>query len=62
MSLPITGFFEGLRIMPTWQHEQIFNSALTAALTAALMVGLAALLCGAVLYPVVVNLSADNVR
>jgi len=42
--------------MPQWQQDQIFSSALTAAL----MVGLAALLCGAVLYPVVVHLSADN--
>lgn len=58
LSSPITGYFEGVRVMPTWQHDQIFSSALSAAL----MVGLAALLCGAVLYPVVVHLSADNER
>ncbi|NCP41319.1 MAG: HD domain-containing protein [Rhodoferax sp.] len=56
LTLPITGYFEGVRVMPQWQQDQIFSSALTAAL----MVGLAALLCGAVLYPVVVHLSADN--
>jgi len=55
-SAPITGYFEGVRLMPQWQQEQIFSNALSAAL----MVGLAALLCGAVLYPVVVHLSADN--
>ncbi len=58
MSLPITGYFEGVRVMPDWQKDQVIHSALTAAL----MIGLAALLCGAVLYPVVVHLSADNER
>jgi HD-GYP domain-containing protein (c-di-GMP phosphodiesterase class II) len=57
-SRPITGYFEGVRVMPTWQQDQIFYSALTSAL----MVGLAALVCGLVLYPVVVRLSADNDR
>ena len=56
LSRPITGYFEGVRVMPQWQQDQIFSSAWTAAL----LVGLAALLCGAVLYPVVVHLSADN--
>ena len=55
---PITGYFEGVRVVPQWQHDQIFNDSLTMAL----MVGLASLLCGAVLYPVVVHLSADNAR
>ncbi len=58
MSLPITGYFEGVRIVPAWQRAQILASSLTVAL----MVGLASLLCGAVLYPVVVYLSADNER
>lgn len=58
MSLPITGYFEGVRVVPTWQSQQIFTSSLTVAL----MVGLASLFCGAVLYPVVVHLSADNER
>lgn len=55
---PITGYFEGVRIVPTWQEEQLFASSLTVAL----MVCLASLLCGAALYPVVVHLSADNER
>ena len=55
---PITGYFEGVRIVPTWQRKQITASSLSVAL----MVCLASLLCGAVLYPVVVRLSADNER
>ncbi|MDP2829216.1 MAG: HD domain-containing protein [Sulfuricellaceae bacterium] len=55
---PITGYFEGVRVVPAWQQEQIMSNALTVAL----MVSLASLLCGAVLYPVVVHLSADNER
>ena len=52
----LTGYFEGVRIVPAWQRQHILLSALSAAA----MVGLASLLCGAVLYPVVVRLSADN--
>lgn len=55
---PITGYFEGVRVVPAWQREQVFSSALTVAI----MVGFASLLCGLVLYPVVVHLSADNER
>ncbi|TAN79545.1 MAG: HD-GYP domain-containing protein [Gallionella sp.] len=55
---PITGYFEGVRVVPTWQQQQIFSSSLTAAL----MVCLASLLCGIALYPVVMRLSADNER
>jgi len=55
---PITGYFEGVRVVPQWQQDQIFNDSLIMAL----MVGLASLACGAVLYPVVVHLSADNAR
>ncbi len=58
LSLPITGYFEGVRVVPEWQRAQIFDSSLTVAL----MVGLASLLCGAFLYPVVVHLSSDNER
>ena len=54
----ITGYFEGVRVIPVWQQEQIFSNSLAMAL----MVGLASLLCGAALYPVVVHLSADNAR
>jgi len=55
---PITGYFEGVRVVPNWQQDQIFSDSLTMAL----MVGLASLACGVVLYPVVVHLSADNAR
>lgn len=55
---PITGYFEGVRAVPAWQREQI----LATSLTTAFMVCLASLLCGGVLYPVVVRLSADNER
>ncbi|MBI2277251.1 MAG: HD domain-containing protein [Dechloromonas sp.] len=55
---PITGYFEGVRIIPEWQRQQMFESALSSAL----MVGLASLLCGLAIYPVVVRLSADNER
>lgn len=58
LRLPITGYFEGVRVVPTWQRAQIFASSLTVAL----MVCLASLLCGAAVYPVVVHLSADNER
>jgi HD-GYP domain-containing protein (c-di-GMP phosphodiesterase class II) len=54
----ITGYFEGVRVVPTWQKEQILASSLSVAL----MVCLASLLCGGVLYPVVVRLSQDNER
>jgi HD-GYP domain-containing protein (c-di-GMP phosphodiesterase class II) len=55
---PITGYFEGVRVIPIWQRDQIFVSSLSVAL----MVCFAALLCGAAIYPVVVHLSADNER
>lgn len=55
---PIAGYFEGVRVISDWQHDQMFGSALTAAL----MVGIASLLCGAAIYPVVVRLSAENLR
>lgn len=58
MSQPISGYFEGVRVVPPWQKEQIFASSLLAAL----MAGLASLLCGAVIYPVVIRLAADNER
>ena len=55
-SAGVTGYFEGVRIISAWQKEQMLNNALSAAL----MTALASLLCGAVIYPVVVRLSADN--
>ena len=58
LSLPITGYFEGVRVVPERQRAQIWGSSLSVAW----MVGLASLLCGAFLYPVVVHLSRDNER
>lgn len=54
----VTGYFEGVRIIPEWQRKEI-NSA---AVKIALIAGLAALLCGAAIYPIVVTLSADNAK
>lgn len=54
----IAGYFEGVRIISSWQREQMLANALSAAL----MVSFASLLCGAAIYPVVVHLSADNER
>ena len=54
----ISGYFEGVRVVPEWQKAQIFSNSLIYAL----MVGLASLFCGAALYPVMVHLSADNER
>ncbi len=55
---PVTSYFEGVRVVPTWQEEQLFANSLSVAL----MVCLASLLCGGALYPVVVHLSAENER
>ena len=55
---PVTGYFEGVRVVPAWQQKQIVTSALVVAAMACF----ASLLCGAALYPVVVRLSADNER
>ena len=54
----VAGYFEGVRAIPDWQLKQIFQHGLRAAL----MAGLASLLCGAAIYPVVVRLAADNER
>ena len=55
---PITGYFEGVRVVPQWQQDQV----LATSFAVALMVSLASLLCGAALYPVVVRLAAENER
>lgn len=52
----ITGYFEGVRIVPEWQRQEIHSAALKLALIACL----AALLCGVAIYPIVVKLSAEN--
>lgn len=54
----ITEYFEGVRVIPAWQENQIWYDALAVAA----LVALASLLCGAVIYPVVVHLSKDNER
>jgi HD-GYP domain-containing protein (c-di-GMP phosphodiesterase class II) len=54
----LSGYFEGVRLIPDWQLQQIFNSAMSAAL----MVVLASLACGGVLYPIVIRLGAENER
>lgn len=54
----ITGYFEGVRIVPAWQRAEIHWAALKMALIACL----ASLLCGAAIYPIVVKLSAENLR
>lgn len=56
MSRPVTGYFEGVRVIPAWQQDQIFANSWTVAA----MVGLASLLCGAALYPVMLHLWTDN--
>lgn len=55
---PITGYFEGVRLIPDWQRAQIQSDALAVAL----MVCLAALVCGGAIYPVVVHLAGENER
>jgi HD-GYP domain-containing protein (c-di-GMP phosphodiesterase class II) len=55
---PITGYFEGVRIIPAWQREDIFNSSLTVAM----LIGIASLLSGALIFPLVAFLSTDNDR
>jgi HD-GYP domain-containing protein (c-di-GMP phosphodiesterase class II) len=55
---PITGYFEGVRVIPDWQRQQIFVSSLSVAL----MVCFASLLCGAATYPLIVHLTSDNDR
>ncbi|TSE28674.1 3'3'-cGAMP-specific phosphodiesterase 2 [Tepidimonas thermarum] len=52
------GFVEGVRVVPDWQREQLRGDAIGAASLAAL----AALLCGVVIYPIVIHLSRDNER
>lgn len=54
----LTGYFEGVRLIPAWQREQILSTALSTAL----MVALASLICGGVLYPIMIRLAADNER
>jgi putative nucleotidyltransferase with HDIG domain len=52
----VTGYLEGVRVVADWQRAQIEQIAWGSALLA----GVAALLCGALIYPIVVRLSAEN--
>jgi HD-GYP domain-containing protein (c-di-GMP phosphodiesterase class II) len=54
----ITGYFEGVHVVSDREKGQIRSSAFSVAL----MTCLAALLCGATIYPIVVRLSAENER
>ena len=54
----ITGYLEGVRLVPQWQRELISSDALKVAL----MVALATLICGGALYLVVIRLFAGNQR
>jgi HD-GYP domain-containing protein (c-di-GMP phosphodiesterase class II) len=57
-NMTITGYFEGVHVVSDREKNHIRSSALSAAL----MTCLAALLCGATIYPIVVRLSAENER
>ena len=52
----IQGYIEGVRLIPDWQRSDIRNDAFQVAI----MVALAALVCGGILFPVVMRLFAEN--
>ncbi len=54
----LTGYFEGVRLVPQWQRDLIHQDGVRVALLTAL----AALICGGVLYPVMIRLFEDNQR
>lgn len=51
-------YFEGVRLVPDWQRQNMLDTTLAAALMAAL----AAIACGLVIYPIVVHLNNENDR
>ncbi len=51
-------YFEGVRLVPDWQRQNMLDATLAAALMAAL----AAIACGLVIYPIVVHLNDENDR
>ena len=53
---PVLAYFEGLRIIPPWQESQVR----TISIAAMLFVSLASLLCGALLFPILVHLNSEN--
>lgn len=54
----ITGYFEGVRVVPAWQRDNIES----AAIRVAGMTALAALLCGLAIFPIVLKLSRENAK
>lgn len=54
----LTGYFEGVRLVPQWQRELIRSDSLKVAQ----IVALAVLICGGALYPLVIRLFEDNQR
>ena len=54
----LSGYFEGVRVIPEWQMQQISADASIVAL----MVAIASLLCGMTIYPVVTYLAKENER
>lgn len=54
----LSGYFEGVRVIPEWQMQQISADASIVAL----MVAIASLLCGLTIYPVVTYLAKENER
>jgi HD-GYP domain-containing protein (c-di-GMP phosphodiesterase class II) len=54
----ITGYFEGVQVVPQWQQDLIHSNALDVAT----MVALAVLICGSAIFPVVLRLFAQSQR
>lgn len=54
--IQIMGYLETLRIIPQWREVQLREEALRASF----MVSLAALLCGLILYPVIISLHKEK--
>jgi HD-GYP domain-containing protein (c-di-GMP phosphodiesterase class II) len=54
----LTGYVEGVRLVPDWQRARMLADARRVALLTALAV----LLCGAALYPLVLSLNRDSQR
>jgi putative nucleotidyltransferase with HDIG domain len=52
----VTGYFEGVRLVPDWQQQDVTAGALSAAGLAVIAV----MICGGVIFPIVTRLAADN--
>jgi HD-GYP domain-containing protein (c-di-GMP phosphodiesterase class II) len=55
-TIQIVGYLETLRIIPQWREAQLQDVALGTSI----MVALATLLCGLILYPVIITLNKDK--